>query len=205
MSAYDEARAELRAAELSLTQQRERVAQMRRELPPGPRVDDYEFGSATGPVRLTQLFSAPARSVVLYHFMFGAAQTEPCPMCSMWADGWNGVARHLARNVDFGVVTAAPPADNDRLAADRGWTNLKWLSADGSSFKSDFGSQDDAGNQMPFLTVFELADGEPRLSYAGGAHIEGEHWRGVDLLSPVWHVLDLTRQGRGDWMPSLSY
>src|SRR5262249_39285625 len=23
--------------------------------------------------------------------------------------------------------------------------------------------------------------------------------RGIDLLSPIWHVLDLTPQGRGDW------
>ncbi len=28
---------------------------------------------------------------------------------------------------------------------------------------------------------------------------------GLDLFSPVWHLLDLTRQGRGDWMPKLDY
>ena len=27
------------------------------------------------------------------------------------------------------------------------------------------------------------------------------HWRGMDLLSPVWNFLDLTPEGRGDWMP----
>jgi predicted dithiol-disulfide oxidoreductase (DUF899 family) len=29
--------------------------------------------------------------------------------------------------------------------------------------------------------------------------------RGIDLLAPVWHLLDLTPQGRGDWHPSLDY
>ncbi len=29
--------------------------------------------------------------------------------------------------------------------------------------------------------------------------------RGIDLLSPVWHLLDLTRQGRGDWFAALDY
>ena len=29
--------------------------------------------------------------------------------------------------------------------------------------------------------------------------------RGVDLLSPVWNLLDLTPQGRGDWYASLEY
>ncbi|MFE5399799.1 hypothetical protein ACFQ9Z_00035 [Streptomyces sp. NPDC056580] len=29
--------------------------------------------------------------------------------------------------------------------------------------------------------------------------------RGIDLLAPVWHLLDLTPQGRGDWYPTLDY
>jgi predicted dithiol-disulfide oxidoreductase (DUF899 family) len=29
--------------------------------------------------------------------------------------------------------------------------------------------------------------------------------RGIDLLAPVWHLLDLTPHGRGDWFPHLDY
>jgi predicted dithiol-disulfide oxidoreductase (DUF899 family) len=29
--------------------------------------------------------------------------------------------------------------------------------------------------------------------------------RGIDLLSPVWHILDLTRRGRDDWFAALRY
>jgi predicted dithiol-disulfide oxidoreductase (DUF899 family) len=29
--------------------------------------------------------------------------------------------------------------------------------------------------------------------------------RGIDLLSPVWHLLDLTPHGRGDWYAELQY
>jgi predicted dithiol-disulfide oxidoreductase (DUF899 family) len=29
--------------------------------------------------------------------------------------------------------------------------------------------------------------------------------RGIDLLSPIWHMLDLTPQGRGDWYTKLEY
>jgi predicted dithiol-disulfide oxidoreductase (DUF899 family) len=29
--------------------------------------------------------------------------------------------------------------------------------------------------------------------------------RGIDLLSPVWHLLDLTPQGRRDWFAQLDY
>jgi predicted dithiol-disulfide oxidoreductase (DUF899 family) len=29
--------------------------------------------------------------------------------------------------------------------------------------------------------------------------------RGIDLMSPVWNLLDLTPQGRGDWYAKLEY
>lgn len=202
---YNLARAELRDAELALMRQREVVAGLRRELPLGPPASDYMFGASGGDVRFVDLFSDPARPLVLYHFMFGESMNQPCPMCSMWADGWNGVVRHVEQRVDFALVTQGTVDQNERLAAERGWTNLRWLSAAGTSFKRAYGSQDNEGNQQPFLTVFELHDGQPRLTYSGGAHIAGDHWRGVDLLSPVWHFFDLTRQGRGDFMPRLDY
>ena len=30
-------------------------------------------------------------------------------MCTMWIDGYNGVAHHLAQNLDFVIVAAAEP------------------------------------------------------------------------------------------------
>lgn len=202
---YATAREELRAAELALMQQRESVAELRRKLPPGPVTEDYVFESADGPVRLSELFTNSERSLVLYHFMYGKAQDAPCPMCAMWADGWNAVADHVGDTTDFALVSAAPIDETLRLAEARGWTNLRWLSAAESTFKLDIGGEDADGNQSPYLSVWELVAGAPRMSYSGGAHIVDEHWRGVDLLSPVWHIQDLTRQGRGDWFPSLEY
>jgi predicted dithiol-disulfide oxidoreductase (DUF899 family) len=29
--------------------------------------------------------------------------------------------------------------------------------------------------------------------------------RGIDLLAPAWHFLDLTPKDRGDWVASLAY
>ena len=199
---YETARAELRAAELALMQQRETVAELRRKLPPGPSTADYEFQSPSGPVRLSELVTG-GRPLVLYHFMYGKQQGAPCPMCSMWADGWNAVAHHIAENIDFALVSDAPIDETLTLADERGWTDLQWLSSHDSTFKVDIGGADDAGNQWPFLSTWEAGADGPRLAYSGGAHIDGEHWRGLDLLSPVWHLLDLTRDGRGDWMPSV--
>ena len=201
---YEAARAELRAAELALMQQREAVAELRRGLPLGPPVADYEFVGPDGPVRLSDLSTGPGRPLVLYHFMYGMGFDDPCPMCSMWVDGWAGVADHLVENLDFVVVSSASFSDTTSLADDRGWSGLRWVSAAESSFKLEIGGETPEGHLMPFISVYEITGDGPRLSYSGGAHIEGDHWRGVDLLSPVWHLLDLTRPGRHDWMPSLA-
>jgi len=29
--------------------------------------------------------------------------------------------------------------------------------------------------------------------------------RGIDLMTPFWNILDLTPDGRGEWMPKLEY
>src|SRR6516225_7863013 len=100
-------RDELRRAEIDLRNQRERVAELRRQLPKGPAVEDYVFQEVSAKldagdtpirnIRLSELFTSPDRSVVIYHFMFGKKQTKPCPMCTAWIDGFNGVAHHLVR------------------------------------------------------------------------------------------------------------
>src|SRR5438874_11907753 len=145
-------REELRYAEIELMRQRERVAELRRSLPKGPAVKDYAFEEGpesleTGDapvrtVRLSQLFTGPDRSVVIYHFMFGKKQTNPCPMCTAWIDGYNGVAHHLAQNVDLAIVAAADPSTLRAYARERGWDKLRLLSAGESNFKYDLGSED---------------------------------------------------------------
>ena len=155
MDGYEAAREELRRAELALMRQREAVAEIRRSLPPGPLVGSYTFASGGGDVALRDLSTGEDRPLIIYHFMFGGRQEQPCPMCSMWADGWNAVADHLAQNVDFALVTQGTVEQNAGLITDRGWGNLRWLSAAHSSFKIDYESMDVDGNQWPFFTVFE--------------------------------------------------
>ena len=104
---YVSEREELRLAEIDSVKSRERVAQLRRQLPKGAIVDDYAFieGPAelddgdkpTRVIRLSELFTAAKRSLVIYHFMYGKRQTSPCPMCTLIIDSLNGVAHHLDR------------------------------------------------------------------------------------------------------------
>lgn len=210
-------REELRLAEIELMRQRERVAELRRQLPDGATVHDYVFqegpadldagDTPTRPVRLTELFSGPHRSLIVYHLMYGKRQTSPCPMCTMWIDGFNGVAPHLAQNVDFAIAAAADPPALRAHARRRGWRNLRLLSCADSTFKYDLGSEDDQGNQDSAISVF-TRDGHHTLRHFYTTHprmADDIDQRGIDLLSPVWNILDLTPQGRGDWYAELSY
>jgi predicted dithiol-disulfide oxidoreductase (DUF899 family) len=214
---YDAKREELRLAEIELMRHREKVADLRRHLPAGSPVDDYVFSEGprrlddgdapVASVRLSDLFSAPDRSLVIYHLMLGKEQTSPCPMCTMWIDGFDGIARHITQNVDFVVAAAADLPTLRAHARSRGWGHLRLLSCADNSFKYDLGSEDEAGNQDSAVSVFTLdADGSPRHFYTGHPRMSDDiDQRGIDLLVPVWHFLDLTPQGRGDWYAGLDY
>ena len=206
---YRQRREELRVAELELTDHIERVAQLRRQLPTDTVVADYELVdvSTGGPVRLSELFSAPNRDLIIYHFMYGKAQTEPCPLCTMWIDGYNAASPHLTQNADFAVLAAAAPEAIRAHAAKRGWGNLRLLSAGDSTFKYDLGSEEPDGSQTEWISVFSLGDdGTVRHVYSKGAQMaDDRRERGIDLLTPVWHLLDLTPNGRPNWYPSFDY
>jgi len=210
-------REELRHAEVELMRQRERVAELRRALPTGATIQDYEFlegpaSLAAGDdpvktVRLSELFTAPNRPLVIYHFMFGKKQTTPCPMCTAWIDGVNGIAHHLAQNVDVAIVAAADVATLRANARKRGWDNLRLLSAGESTFKYDLGSEDREGGQDSTISVFTRdADGTLRHFYSSHPWLsEDIKERGIDELTPIWNFLDLTPQGRGTFYASLDY
>src|SRR5260221_4764260 len=206
---YRRQREELRLAELDLIDHVERVAALRRLLSADTVVDDYLFiDVASGAlVPLSGLFTEPDRALILYHFMYGKAQAEPCPLCTMWIDGYNAAAPHLTQNVDFAVVAAAAPDALEAHATARGWNNLRLLSAGDSTFKYDLGSEELDGVQTEWISVFVLGDnGTVRHLYSKGAEMaDDRRERGIDLLSPVWHLLDLTPHGRDDWYPKLQY
>ena len=49
-------------------------------------------------------------------------------------------------------------------------------------------------------------DGTVRHVVSKGAQMaDDRRERGIDLFTPVWHLLDLTPGGRPDWYPTLDY
>ena len=83
------ARLELLDAEKELTRRGDELARRRRELPWVPIEKDYWFDTVEGDKTLAELFAGRSQLLV-YHFMFGPRWSEGCPICSFWADSFNG-------------------------------------------------------------------------------------------------------------------
>jgi predicted dithiol-disulfide oxidoreductase (DUF899 family) len=119
----------------------------------------------------------------------------------------NGIAHHVAQNVDLAIVAAADPSTLRAFARKRGWDKLRLLSAGDNTFKYDLGSEDREGNQDSTVSVFTReSNGRLRHFYSGHPWLAPDvKERGIDELIPIWNLMDLTPQGRGDWYASLHY
>ena len=206
---YRKLRTELYEAEVALRDQRERVAELRRSLPRDTPADDVVLQELRhgqpAEVRLSELFDDPGKPLVLMHFMYGKAQEHPCPMCTLWADGYDGVVPHLRQRVNFAVLVAADVGAFDAYARGRGWRNLRLVSAGETGLKRELGFENGEGVQFPGVSVYERCeDGSLRHFYSARA-FGPDGGRMMDLLSPFWSYLDLTPDGRGEFLPSNQY
>ncbi|HET6970127.1 MAG TPA: DUF899 family protein [Phenylobacterium sp.] len=209
--AYREARDRLLQAEIALRRQTEAVAAQRRDLPPGGVApQDYVFheGADGRPVKLSELFGDKS-VLLLYSFMYGPAMERPCPSCSAILDGLDGQVPHVTRKVALAVAAQSPIERIRAFAGPRGWRNLRLVSAAGTTYQRDYKGEDAGGSQWPILNVFEKADGVIRHVWASelafAPRDPGQDPRHVDFIWPLWGLLDVSPQGRGDFRPQLDY
>jgi predicted dithiol-disulfide oxidoreductase (DUF899 family) len=214
---YRSARNQLLEAERELRRRVEAVASLRRQLPVGGLVPtDYLFeegggdGAGIKTVALSQLFAPGKDTLVLYSYMFGPAMTEPCHMCTPFLDGLNGNARHLAQRVNLAVVAKSPLPRIRQLAWSRGWRDLRLLSSENNTFNRDYFGEDKDGDQNSIIHVFVRKPDGIHHFYSSEMNFlppdPKQNPRHIDMMWPLWNVLDLTPDGRGtDWFPSLAY
>jgi predicted dithiol-disulfide oxidoreductase (DUF899 family) len=131
------ARLDLLREEKELTRRSDELTQRRQELP-WVRIDkEYRFETDEGTASLGDLFKGRSQLLV-YHFMFGPDWKAGCPSCSSIADGFNGIAVHLAHHdVMLWAVSRAPLAKLQTYKRRMGWT-FPWASSYGGDFNSDF-------------------------------------------------------------------
>jgi predicted dithiol-disulfide oxidoreductase (DUF899 family) len=207
---YRSARNALLAEEIELRRHIERVAAMRRALPPGGEArGDYRFEGVNGAVDLAGLFG-DKETLVVYSYMFGPERERPCPMCTSLLSAWDGEARDMEQNVALAVVARSPLAKLLAFKKERRWQHLKLYTDLNGNFSRDYHAIADDGSDIPAFNVFTRRDGTVRLFWAGEMGGEsadpGQDPRGAPDLMPLWTVLDSTPEGRRPtWYPSLDY
>ena len=215
---YRKIRDELLEAEIALKDQRERVAELRRTLPLGAPVEtDYVFHEGPADLgddspasirapRLSELFAEGKDSLIVIHLMFGEDKEQPCPMCNMWADGYDAVAPHVGAKTNLVLIARKEIGALREWARGRGWNRIRLLSSHGNRFNLDYGVEHEDGAQLPAVSVFRRTpDGRIHHFYTTEASLTFSHHRGIDLFSPVWNLFDLLPAGREEWFPGYSY
>jgi predicted dithiol-disulfide oxidoreductase (DUF899 family) len=158
------ARLDLLQAEKQFTRQGDALARQRQALP-WVRIDKiYRFDTDEGSATLADLFRGRSQLLV-YHFMFGPDYRAGCPSCSAIADGFNGIAVHLAHHdVTLAAVSRAPLATLQEYKQRMGWT-FPWASSQGGDFNFDFNIA---------FTERQQREGSIEYNYARGGHAMDE-------------------------------
>ncbi len=220
-AAYREARDKLLQAEIDLKKKTEEVAALRRRLPLGGKVaQDYVFEEGAADiedkttvkkVRLSELFGDKS-TLVLYSYMYGPNMKAPCPLCTSFLDALDAQAHHIRQSVALAVTAKSPIQRIRDFARTRPWRRLRLVSCAETTYQHDYHGELEGGDQMPMMNVFVKKGGDvhhfwgTEMLYASDRKKDGVDARHIDIMWPLWNVLDLTPQGRGEtWYPALKY
>jgi predicted dithiol-disulfide oxidoreductase (DUF899 family) len=154
-------------------------------------VTDVILLGRDGPVKLSDLFGGKDRLFVIHNM--GAA----CKMCTLWADGFNGMLPHLENRAAFVVCSPDPPAARQKFAMSRNW-RIRMISHMGTDFAAKMGYTSTEGNPMPGVSVFTKAQGNV-------LRISDTKFGPGDDFCALWHLFDLLPEGAAGWRPQYSY
>ena len=183
---------EIKALEEEILEKKKQLAELRKKQPE-QEIKDYQLKTWDGgQVSLSELFGGKDEMILIHNM------GKRCTYCTMWADGFNGIAHHLENRAAFVVVSPDDPATQKQFAQSRGW-KFKMYSAHESSFLKDVGFMGDKNDPWPGVSTFRKD---------AGGKIYRKAWTffgpGDDFCS-TWHLLDLLPQGPNDWEPKYSY
>jgi predicted dithiol-disulfide oxidoreductase (DUF899 family) len=179
-----------------LDQHRQRIAELREEMRAlqqaveSEAVAEYTFATTNGPTRLSELFGDKDDLIVIHNM------GTTCAYCTLWADGFNGVAPHLENRAAFVVSSPDSPEQQEQFARARGW-RFRMVSHRGSSFATDMG-YGEPGRWRPGISVFERHDGRVH-------RVSDQQLGPGDDLCSVWHMFDMFRDGAKGWSPKFRY
>ncbi len=206
---WQTARIALLAKEKEFNRLRDELSRQRRQLPWEKVEQTYIFDGPEGNESLSDLFGNKSQ-LMIYHFMFEPEDEEGCPLCSFWAEHFDGVGVHIQhRDVSFVAISRAPLEKLEAYKKRMGW-KFKWLSSYNNRFNYDFHvnfTPEQAKNGTIVYNYRKLDTQQldwQGLSVfykdEGGAvfHTYSTYMRGIDMLNGTYNFLDLAPKGRGE-------
>ncbi|WP_425044880.1 DUF899 family protein [Primorskyibacter sp. S87] len=202
---YRSARNKLLAEEIALRGQVERVAALRRSLPEGGEVTgDYVFAALDGRrISFVDLFGN-SDTLLIYSLMYSENAEAPCPMCCGFLDGLSPQTRNLPKGLSIAVVANSNTENLRDLKTSRNWTGVDLYSAASTTYQRDYLAETEDGAQLPIMNVFVRKNDRVHHFWGSELFFADSPWhpRHLDQMWPLWNILDVTPQGRGDHLPS---
>ena len=188
-------REQITALEKEVYDKKKMLARLREELPAQP-VSDYVFKDwAAKAVKLSDLFGE--RDELLIAFNMG----KSCSYCTLWADGYNGLAAHLDNRAGFAVVSPDTPEVQRAFAEGRGW-RFKMVSHSENDFGRDMGYVVDKNGEtyyLPGVMSFSKDSEGNIFRHANAAFGPGDNY------CVMWDFMDLLPKGANKWAPKYAY
>lgn len=183
---------QISALEQEIIQKKAELYKLKKNMPRF-EVPNYQLWTREGKaITLSELFGN-MQELILVHNM-GAS----CPYCTLWADGFKGIYKHLESRAAFAVSTPDPFADMDAFATSRGW-DFTLVSTAGSSLKRDLGFQLADNSYYPGVSTFSKDEnGIIR-------HVAKAFFGPGDDFCALWYLFDLLPEEKPDWEPQFSY
>jgi len=163
---------------------REKMRETVAAVEPQP-IRDYELASIDGPVRVSELFGDRQDLIVIHNM--GVS----CAYCTLWADGYNGIHRHVVTRAAFVVASPDRPAVQQKFAESRGW-KFPMVSHAGSTFAADMGYVSANGGWTPGVSVF-------RREHDVIMRVSDTAFSPGDDFCALWHFFDMLPGGVGEW------
>jgi predicted dithiol-disulfide oxidoreductase (DUF899 family) len=183
---------EIENLEQEIQDAKKRLVTLRKELAPR-EAGAYTFKTWRGSdVTLDKLFGKSDELMVIHNM------GKKCPYCTLWADGFNGIWKHLDNRAPFVVVSNDKFNVQRDFAKGRGW-KFKMVSSHGTSFFKDMGFAGPKGEPWPGVSTF-LRTSDRKIWQITSAGFGP--W---DDYCALWPLIELLPKGTNDWEPKYKY
>jgi predicted dithiol-disulfide oxidoreductase (DUF899 family) len=141
-------------------------------------VEDYILKDRdNNDVKLSSLFG-DKKDLVLIHNM-----GKKCKYCTMWADGFNGIYKHIEEKAAFVLVSPDAPEIQKEFANERGW-KFNMYSGKDTNFIQDMGYYTEKDGYWPGASVFHKEDGKI-------TRVSKTFFGPGDYFCSVWHFFGM--------------